>query len=102
MALFPQSFIDDIKLHANIVQVFDFDEVDELFYIAMEFVEGRSLRSMLDAHDALPVPVIADIVAQVADALDHARGLGIVHRDIKPANIMLTPDRKSTRLNSSH
>ncbi|OGA24303.1 MAG: hypothetical protein A3H34_05145 [Betaproteobacteria bacterium RIFCSPLOWO2_02_FULL_67_19] len=76
--------------HPNIVTIFDVGEQDGLAYIAMELLEGRTLQQMLTESRRLPVATAADIAAQVADALDHALGFGIVHRDVKPANIMVS------------
>ena len=75
--------------HPNIVTIFDVGEQDGLAYIAMELLDGRTLQQMLEDARRLPVETAADIAAQVADALDHALGFGIVHRDVKPANIMV-------------
>jgi serine/threonine-protein kinase len=76
--------------HPNVVTIYDVGEAGGIAYIAMEYLEGRSLRQVLDAGTPLPLHVISDIVAQIADALDYAQRSGIVHRDIKPANIMLS------------
>ncbi|TAK42889.1 MAG: serine/threonine protein kinase, partial [Betaproteobacteria bacterium] len=76
--------------HPNIVTIFDVGEQDGVAYIAMELLEGRTLQQMLTESRRLPVATAADIAAQVADALDHALGFGIVHRDVKPANIMVS------------
>jgi len=76
--------------HPNIVTIFDVGEQDGLAYIAMELLEGRTLQQMLAESRRLPVASAADIAAQVADALDHALGFGVVHRDVKPANIMVS------------
>jgi serine/threonine-protein kinase len=75
--------------HPNIVTVFDVGEQAGVAYIAMELLEGQSLQQMLRERRRLPFAHSADIAAQVADALDHARQFSIVHRDIKPANIMV-------------
>ena len=75
--------------HPNIVTVFDVGEQGGVAYIAMELLEGRSLQQLLREQKRLPFAQAADIAAQVADALDHAREFSIVHRDIKPANIMV-------------
>jgi hypothetical protein len=76
--------------HPNVVTIYDVGEAGGIAYIAMEYLEGRSLRQVLDSGTSLPLHVISDIVAQIADALDYAQRSGIVHRDIKPANIMLS------------
>jgi predicted Ser/Thr protein kinase len=78
--------------HPNIVVVFDAGEEGGLFYITMEFVEGRSLQSLIDAHQPFPVSRILKLMEQVCSALDFAHQHNVVHRDIKPANLMLTPD----------
>jgi serine/threonine protein kinase len=78
--------------HPNIVVVFDAGEEDGLFYITMEFVEGRSLQSLIDAHQPFPVPRVLKLMEQVCSALDFAHQHNVVHRDIKPANLMLTAD----------
>jgi serine/threonine protein kinase len=78
--------------HPNIVVVFDAGEEGGLFYITMEFVEGRSLQSHIDSHQPFPVSRVLKIMEQVCSALDFAHQHNVVHRDIKPANLMLTPD----------
>jgi len=78
--------------HANIVGVFDTGETDELAYIVMEFIEGRSLKELLDREKSLPSDEAAEIMGQVLAGLDYSHRRGVVHRDIKPANIMLTAD----------
>src|SRR5205823_859004 len=60
------------------------------WYLAMEYVEGVSLREYLDRKGPLDVPLALKILRQVASALQRAGELGIVHRDIKPENILLT------------
>jgi serine/threonine protein kinase len=78
--------------HPNIVVVFDAGEEEGLFYITMEFVEGRSLQSLIDAHQPFPVSRVMKLMEQVCSALDFAHQHNVVHRDIKPANLMLTAD----------
>jgi serine/threonine-protein kinase len=78
--------------HANIASLYEVGETDEVAYLAMEYVEGESLRKMLDSGVALPIDRIAGIVARVADALNYAHDNHMVHRDIKPSNIMITRD----------
>ena len=78
--------------HPNIVVVFDAGEEDGLFYITMEFVEGRSLQTLIDSRQPFPVSRVLKVMEQVCSALDFAHQHNVVHRDIKPANLMLTPD----------
>ncbi len=79
--------------HPNIVTIYDAGEQDDLGYIAMEVLEGHSLKQWARTPNLMPVADTAEILAVVADALDYAHQQGVVHRDIKPANIMLTKDR---------
>jgi serine/threonine-protein kinase len=76
--------------HANIVQIYFIGEVDGLPYMALEYVEGRSLRDLLEKKGPPALPLALNIMWQVAEALRRACELGIVHRDIKPENILLT------------
>ncbi|HXF65874.1 MAG TPA: serine/threonine-protein kinase [Burkholderiales bacterium] len=76
--------------HPNVVIIYDVGEADGVAYIAMEYLEGQSLRQLLDSG-VPPLERTTDIVAQIADALTYAQRFHIVHRDIKPANIMLLP-----------
>jgi len=75
--------------HPNIVTIHDVGRSDDLAYIAMEYLNGRSLREILDSSVVLPVDRCTDIAAQIADGLAFAHANGVVHRDIKPANIMV-------------
>jgi serine/threonine-protein kinase len=78
--------------HPNIVQMHDFGVQDNLYYMVMEFIEGRDLKAYLTQHGQIrPFSQIATIIEQVGSALGYAHQRGVVHRDIKPANIMLTP-----------
>jgi serine/threonine protein kinase len=80
--------------HAHIVQVHDFGADGDRYYMVMEYVEGQTLKHRLDQlrreHQAMPLPEVARIISQVADALDYAHQQGVIHRDVKPANILLT------------
>jgi serine/threonine protein kinase len=78
--------------HPNIVVIFDAGEEQGLFYITMEFVEGKSLQSLIDSQQPFPLPRVMKLMEQVCSALDFAHQHNVVHRDIKPANLMLTPD----------
>jgi serine/threonine protein kinase len=78
--------------HANIVTIYDAGEQDGLFYIAMEYIEGVTLHSVLNERKTLAPEEIINISKQVCAGLDHAHHHGVIHRDVKPANIMLEPD----------
>ena len=74
--------------HPDIVQIFDIGPS----YLVMEFVEGRTLSTLLKGGAAVRIRELASVVLRMADAIDYAHRNGIVHRDIKPANVMLTND----------
>jgi len=78
--------------HPNIVPVFDWGEDDGVYFIVMEYVDGRSLSAVLRDPQKLPPNQIAQIGAGVAAALAFAHRHGVVHRDVKPGNILITPD----------
>jgi serine/threonine-protein kinase len=85
-----------ILSHPNIVTIYDVGEDTEsgVSFIAMEYIEGKTIKSLLGDVNQFPSDQIADIIGQVAEALDYAHRKGIIHRDIKPANIMITTDGK--------
>src|SRR5271157_1106169 len=77
--------------HANVVTIYESAQADDgTPYIAMEYLEGESLRQALKRRGALPLPEVAEILQQAARGLNAAHKLGIIHRDIKPDNIFLT------------
>ncbi len=105
---FVQMLIDEAKIavslsHGNIVPIYELGELEGSYYIAMEYVEGRTVLDILrDAHSKkhpLPWPYCLGIAADVAKGLAYAHGrtdpfgrpLGLVHRDINPRNIVVTP-----------
>ena len=76
--------------HPNAVRVDDIDEAEDgRPFIVMEFIEGESLRKLIQDQGAMPVPRVCSIIKQTAAALDAAHRLGMIHRDIKPDNIVL-------------
>ncbi len=78
--------------HPNIVTIYDVGKSDDIAYIAMELLEGRELRDILNDGQRLPVDEVLAIVIQVARGLAYAHEKGIVHRDVKPSNIMVVHD----------
>jgi tetratricopeptide (TPR) repeat protein len=81
--------------HPNIVTVYDAGEQDDVFYIAMEYVDGNTLKDIIKRRGAIAARGIVHVVAQLAEALAYAHEKKIVHRDIKTANAMWTKDRKA-------
>src|SRR5271156_6567806 len=77
--------------HPNIVTIYDLGQEGSTHYIAMELVEGKTLRELL-AAGSLPIQEAIGIAAQVAEGLAKAHEAGIAHRDIKPANLMVSQD----------
>jgi serine/threonine protein kinase len=77
--------------HPNILTIYDFGVADGTYYMAMEYVEGQTLRALMGVT-AMPAARALEIAAQCADGLSAAHAAGIIHRDIKPANIMVRPD----------
>jgi len=91
-----ERFLRESKLaasldHPGIVPVFDAGEEDGLLYIAMAYVEGSDLKTLLVREGKLPLRRTLRILGQVASALDAAHARGLVHRDVKPANILVGP-----------
>jgi len=74
--------------HPYIVPIYAAGDADGMLYYVMPFISGKSLRDLLEEHGRLPVDDALRVTLQVAGALAHAHGEGIVHRDIKPANIL--------------
>ncbi len=82
-----------IKLqHKNIVRGVAVGEDGGRYYFAMEFVQGKSVREMLEKGGAMAPEEATGIILQIAEALAYAHGNGLIHRDIKPDNIMVTSD----------
>jgi serine/threonine protein kinase len=81
--------------HPNVAAIYDFGETaDGLIYLAMEYVDGVSLASVIEANGPLPPKRAGEIVRQTADALAVAHEVGLVHRDLKPDNILLVATRE--------
>ncbi|HEV7264401.1 MAG TPA: protein kinase [Falsiroseomonas sp.] len=76
--------------HPNIVGVYDYGEDGNIAYIVMEFVEGPTLKSLLEKQERMALPDVARVMEDLLTGLAFSHARGIVHRDIKPANVMLT------------
>jgi len=89
-----ERFKQEIRLarkitHRNVVRTYDLGEVNGVYYLTMEYVEGTSLKQLIDSRGKLPVPVTLTIGKQLCRALEVAHEQGVIHRDIKPQNLLL-------------
>ncbi|MCL4704333.1 CHASE2 domain-containing protein [bacterium] len=75
--------------HPNIVTIYQAEEAGRHFYIAMEFLEGKTLDEIIAAEAPLPLNRVQRLAAQIASGLDYAHARGVIHRDIKPSNLMI-------------
>ena len=75
--------------HPNIVEVYDVGEEEGNYYIVMEYIDGKTLKQLLQKRGALTLTEVIDIMSQLTDGLAHAHEAYIIHRDIKPQNIMI-------------
>ncbi len=78
--------------HPHIMPIYEVGEANGLHYIAMKYIQGRTVKELLHAEGRLSVASAAQILAQVGDALDYAHRQGFIHRDIKPSNMMITAE----------
>jgi serine/threonine protein kinase len=78
--------------HPNLAWTYEVGVNAGVYYIAMEYIPGKSLSRLVADEGPLPVARIARLAAEVALALDHAHSQGLIHRDLKPSNIMITPN----------
>jgi serine/threonine protein kinase len=80
--------------HPNLVNVFDCDQFESQFFIAMEYIEGLNLAEILREHGALPLPLALYWLSEAATALEYAQSRGVIHRDIKPDNLIIDAEGK--------
>jgi len=78
--------------HRNIVRAYDIDNVGDVHYMVMEYVEGRDLQAIVTEGGVLDYARAADCIRQAAEGLEHAHRAGLIHRDIKPANLLVDRD----------
>jgi serine/threonine-protein kinase len=79
-------------MHPRIVQIYDYGEDDDIAYIVMELVNGRTLLDRLKADKNCDLEEGANVILQLLEGIGHAHSQGVVHRDIKPSNIMINED----------
>ncbi len=77
--------------HPNIVTIHEVGQENERHFLVMEYLEGQSLRDILQLQDALPLKETVEIALQLCDALGYAHSHGVVHRDVKPDNVHILP-----------
>jgi formylglycine-generating enzyme required for sulfatase activity/predicted Ser/Thr protein kinase len=98
---FVQRFQREAKVaanldHSNIVTIYEVGQIEGVYFIAMQFLEGRTLSQILEAEEALPISRAQAIIEQLTSALDYAHAHGFVHRDVKPSNVMVAADGRAT------
>jgi serine/threonine protein kinase len=76
--------------HPHLAQTYEVGVSQGVYFIAMEFIPGRSLYRLVNAEGPLPVSRAARLFSEIASALDHAHYRGVIHRDLKPSNVMVT------------
>jgi serine/threonine protein kinase len=77
--------------HPHLAWTFETGQVHDVYFIAMEYIPGKSLYRLVTEEGPLPVPRAARLMAEVASGLEHAHNQGLIHRDLKPSNILITP-----------
>lgn len=76
--------------HPNLVNIYDVGQQDDCYYIVMEYVQGQTLKELIEQEAPLPIDQAVDIAIMICDGLHHAHEKGIIHRDIKPHNVLIT------------
>ena len=76
--------------HPNTIRIFDYGHEGDVFFIAMEFIEGRTLLKIIKDEAPLPPLRVVHLARQMCGSLQEAHGLGVIHRDLKPSNVLVT------------
>lgn len=84
--------------HRSVARTYKYGEADDLYYLALEWVNGVPLSKYISSTGRIDPPVVADIVGQIAGAIDASHAAGIIHRDLKPDNIMYDPETNTAKL----
>jgi serine/threonine protein kinase len=92
-----ERFLREIKLasqldHPHIAKLLDSGERDWIVYYVMTYVEGMTLRELMNQGRRMPIPDTLRLAGDLLDALDHAHAHGIIHRDVKPENVVMSPE----------
>ncbi len=88
--------------HPNIVTAFDANQIDDRWYLVMEFVDGPNLQDLVRDRGPLPIAQACDYIRQAAAGLSYAHQLGMVHRDIKPANLLVQKSQSKAIANADN
>src|SRR6516162_4435846 len=78
--------------HEHLVRIYDFGESSGRYYLVMEYIEGKTIGTLISAQGPMPAPTAARLVRQIALGLEHAHRKGLIHRDVNPYNILVTHD----------
>ena len=82
--------------HPHIITVYEVGQAQGYYFIAMEYLEGRSLDEIIRRQGPLPLERAIHILGQIAQALDHAHAQGVIHRDVKPGNVVISSNDRAT------
>jgi serine/threonine protein kinase len=98
---FVQRFLHEARAaarleHPHIVTIHDVGQVQGYHFIAMKYLEGRSLAEIIRREGRLPPERVAHLLAQIAQALDYAHARNLIHRDVKPGNVIVGPQDHAT------
>ena len=78
--------------HENLVRIYDFGEANGRYYLVMEYIEGKTIGTMISEQGAVSLAITARLVRQIALGLEHAHRKGLIHRDVNPYNVLVTRD----------